>query len=53
MSKAQNSAKIIDFQAFKERREQPVEANMPQQEQPTPLFAWYPIWVLVPQFPHA
>lgn len=54
MSNAQNSAKVIDFQAFKERRTQqeaPVEKE--QAQQATPLFAWYPIWVMVPQFPYA
>lgn len=55
MRNAQNSAKILDFQSFKER--QTLQASEPVAEQPAhgavPMIAWYPVWVFVPQFPQS
>ena len=53
MKKTPNSAEILDFQTYKQQQEQP--QPMWQQHAPVapPGFAWYPVWVLVPQFPHA
>lgn len=52
MSSAQNTATVVDFQAFKERR---VRAEQPREDSQTtaaaPVFAWFPVWIMVPQFP--
>lgn len=48
MGIGQNTAKIVDFNAFKQQREQASPA--PATVLPAaPFMMWYPVWVFVPQ----
>lgn len=51
----ENSAKILDFNAYRERRVKSTD-TAPASTETTivPMMMWYPVWVMVPQnFPHA
>lgn len=52
----ENSAKVLDFNAYRARRVKSTDAAPVQAETMTtvPMMMWYPVWVMVPQnFPHS
>lgn len=51
----ENSAQILDFNAFRARRVQSTDmAPASNETMMVPMMMWYPVWVMVPQnFPHS
>jgi hypothetical protein len=48
MQTTDSTAKVLDFNTFREQRSQLEEStNM----QFTPTLVWYPVWVMVPNLP--
>lgn len=48
MSALQNTAKILDFNAYKNKLAQ--QSAQPAAEYAAaPVYVWYPVWMLVPQ----
>lgn len=51
MNTAKKSAEILDLQAFRKRQTEPSVITEDTAQPMAPVgFAWYPVWVLVPQF---